>query len=317
MRDTDEGALSGSGRAPSCIREVGMIEFYRSHSTFSDPGAMASWLDGTAGEPPSLRLASSGLVFHYRAHGDIAGHGFAPERMAEINLRYADSMFARLHELNPDPPDAPRPVTDRLVGCCRDCTLLFVALARHHGIPARSRVGFARYLAPGWAMDHVIAEVWDGERWRLVEPEMPAGHVDPTTGTVLDLLDVPRDRFLVAADAWRACRSGAADPARFVVAPELEMPILRGWPYLLHNLVLDLAALNKHEMILWDGWGVMASDVDEATAVRMDGVAAVLADPDAGLDEIRAVYAAEDLRVPPVVTSLAEPGGPLTRVELR
>jgi Transglutaminase-like superfamily len=237
--------------------------------------------------------------------------------MAEINLRYADTMLARLRELNPAAPGMPRATTERLVGCCRDFTLLFVAMARHHGIPARARVGFARYLVPGWAMDHVIAEVWDGDRWRLVEPEMSPGHVDE--GTELNLLDVPRDRFLVAADAWRACRSGAADPATFVVAPELEVPLLRDWPYLLHNLVLDLAALNRHEMILWDGWGVMAGadHVDEETTVRMDEVAAVLADPDAGLDAVRAVYAAADLRVPPVVTSLVEPGGPLVQVTLR
>ena len=294
------------------------MDFYRAHSRFSDPGAQAGWLDGMAGtDLAALRAASAGLVFHYRAHGDITGHGFAPRRMAEVNLRYADTMLARLRELDPAAPGTERARTDRLVGCCRDFTLLFVAMARHHGIPARARVGFARYLVPGWAMDHVIAEVWDGERWRLVEPEMSPGHLDE--GTELALLDVPRDRFLVGADAWRACRSGAADPATFVVAPELEVPLLRGWPYLLHNLVLDLAALNNQEMILWDTWGVLAGDarVDEVTAARMDEVAAVLADPAAGVDELAAVYAADDLRVPPVVTSMVEPGGPLVQVALR
>ena len=296
------------------------MDFYLAQSTFSDPGAQAGWLDGMAGtDVAALREASAGLVFHYRAHGDIADHGFAPERMSEINLRYADAMLARLRELNPAVPGTVRATAERLVGCCRDFTLLFVAMARHHGIPARARVGFARYLMPGWAMDHVIAEVWDGERWRLVEPEISPGHIDPVNGKELDLLDVPRDRFVVAPDAWRACRSGAADPATFVVAPGLDVPLLRGWPYLLHNLVLDLAALNKHEMILWDGWGVMdgVEQVDMATAARMDEVAAVLADPDAGVDGIRALYAAEDLRVPTVVTSMAVPGGPPTQVALR
>jgi hypothetical protein len=266
-----------------------------------------------------LREASSRLVFHCRAHGDLAGHGFAPERMAEINLRYADDMLARLRELSSGVPGTDRAPAERLVGCCRDFTLLFVAMARQHGIPARARVGFATYLVAGWALDHVIAEVWDGQRWRLVEPEVPAGHVDPTDGAVLDVLDVPRDRFVVGPDAWRACRFGAADPATFVVAPELTEPFLRGWPYLLHNLVLDLAALNKHEMILWDGWGVMDGvvHVDAAIAARMDPVAAALADPDVGLERIRELYAAADLRVPPVVTSLVQPGAPPAKVTLR
>lgn len=136
------------------------MDFYLAQSAFSDPGAQGGWLDGMGGtDVAALREASAGLVFHYRAHGDIADHGFAAERMAEINLRYADAMFARLRELKPAVPGAERAVTERLVGCCRDFTLLFVAMARHHGIPARSRVGFARYLVAGWAMDHVVAEI--------------------------------------------------------------------------------------------------------------------------------------------------------------
>jgi hypothetical protein len=32
-----------------------------------------------------------------------------------------------------------------------------------------------------------------------------------------DPLDVPRDQFLVAAETWRACREGRADPRKFGV----------------------------------------------------------------------------------------------------
>jgi hypothetical protein len=41
----------------------------------------------------------------------------------------------------------------------------------------------------------VIAEVSDGARWRLVEPQFVADQ-----DLDMDLLDVPRDRFLVGAD---------------------------------------------------------------------------------------------------------------------
>ena len=36
----------------------------------------------------------------------------------------------------------------------------------------------------------------------------------------------------------------------------LEIPATRGWPQLRHNLVHDLAALNKTEMLLWEDWGM-------------------------------------------------------------
>jgi hypothetical protein len=59
---------------------------------------------------------------------------------------------------------------------------------------------------------------------------------------IMDPLDVPRDRFLVAGEAWQACRNNEADPETFLVDPGLDIPQTRGWPYLSHNLVHDLAA---------------------------------------------------------------------------
>jgi hypothetical protein len=56
---------------------------------------------------------------------------------------------------------------------------------------------------------------------------------DPTDGSLVDPQDVPRDRFIVAAAACQACRAGQADP---------DVEDTRGWPYLRHNLVHDLAA---------------------------------------------------------------------------
>jgi hypothetical protein len=291
--------------------------FYVSHSRFTDPGELAGWLDGAPRDIAALREAASQLVFHYQAQGDITTHGFPAERREEINLRYAEDMFARLHELDPTPPGAPREPLHRIVGCCRDFTLLFVSMARHHGIPARARVGFAGYLVPGWYLDHVIAEVHDGEAWRLVEPQLPPGFRDPVDGSALDLLDVPRDRVLVGADAWTAARAGDVDPARLVVSPELDVPFLRGLPYARHNLVLDLAALNKHEMIQWDLWGSLdiAAEAGPAAMARADELAELMADAD--VDQLRVVFDADDVRVPSVIRSVTPPGQVPVEVALR
>lgn len=288
------------------------IACYATHSRFTDPGALASWLDSVGPDLADIRAAAARMVFHYWANGDIAQHGFAPERFAEINLRYADAMFARLHELSPAPLAAGRAPTERVVGCCRDYTLVFVAMARHHGIPARARVGFATYLIPGWALDHVVAEVWDGSRWRLVEPQFDERDD-------IDLLDVPRDRFLVGADAWLLCRAGELDPERCTVAPDVPEEFLRGWPYLTHNLVHDLAALNKHEMLLWDLWGLLGNRGTRTAEVRpkLDALANLLRTPDLGVDQLAKAFDDPDLGVPGVVTSASPPGFDRTRVTLR
>jgi hypothetical protein len=228
------------------------------------------------------------------------GHGFPADRVREIDLRYADAILARLHDLDPTPPGHTRATTDRIIGCCRDFTLLFVAIARHHHIPARSRVGFATYFRPDWAIDHVIAEMWDHSqsRWRLVDPQL-AEHDE------FDVLDVPADKFLTGPLAWAQCRSGALDPDRFVVAPDLMEPSTRSWPQLTYNLIQDLAALNKHEMILWDEWGLLNDETTdtEKLAPKLDALADLLQSADHAVDQIRSAFNDVTLRVPEVVTS--------------
>lgn len=270
---------------------------YATQSRFSDPGRHTDWLDDTPKDLDRLRDIASGLVFHYWGNGDPSGLGFPAERLQEIDLRYAEAQLGRLRELNPAPLGTERDATDRVLGCCRDFTLLYVTLLRHHGIPARTRVGFANYLMPEWHMDHVVAEVWDGERWRLVEPGFAR---DNELG--IDVMDVPRDRFLVGAQAWRECREGRLDPATVVVSPDLDVPFLRGLPYARHNLILDIAALNKHEMVLWDVWGGLTLDpeLSPEELKRADELAII--DP-------HQAFEADDVRVPTVIRSIS----PITR----
>ena len=240
-------------------------------------------------------------MFHYWADGDWAENGIAPERISEIDTRYAAAMFARLGELSDLPLPAARQPRQRLVGCCRDFTVLFVAMARHKGIPSRARVGLAGYLIDGRLIDHEIAEVWDGsaERWRLVEPEIDDDHTDPADGASFDALDVPPDRFLTAPRAWQLARSGAIDPERFITAPGLEI-----WPWLRHNLVHDLAALNKTEMLFWEVWGVdtrTPPGPDELPV--LDELATLTAQPSPPLADLRSAYRRPEFVVPDTVTS--------------
>ena len=147
---------------------------WTSQSIVTDPGPAAAAIDELPGALRELREASSRLVFHYRAGGDFAENGVPAERAGEINTRYADAMLTLLLERGEPALGRERRPPDRVVGCCRDATVLFLALARRKGIPARARVGFAAYFHPGWLIDHVVAEVWDAAagRWRLVDPEM-------------------------------------------------------------------------------------------------------------------------------------------------
>jgi hypothetical protein len=291
-------------------------------SAVTDPGAAAGAIDALPAELKALREASSQLVFHYRAGGDFAENGVPAERMAEINTRYADAMLALILERGEPALGRKRQAPDRLVGCCRDATVLFLSLARHKGIPARARVGFAAYFHPGWLLDHVVAEVWDDRdgRWRLVDPEMEGSWTPEVNGRRVDWLDLTDDQFVTGPRAWRAARAGNADPERYVVAPDLDIPGLRGWPYLAHNAIHDLAALNRTEMLLWDEWGMQLGygpgSVPDAVAAVLDEVCALTADPAVTTDALTELGGRDGLRIPPTVTSFDPNGAPPRQVDV-
>jgi hypothetical protein len=282
--------------------------FWAAQSLVTEPGPAAAAIDQLPSGLGALRAASQQLVFHYWAGGDYAANGIAPERISEIDTRYAAAMFARLGELADLPLSAARQPRQRLVGCCRDFTVLFLAMARRKGIPARGRIGFAGYLIDGWLIDHMIAEVWDepAQRWRLVEPEIDDDHPDPVGGVIsFDPLDVPPDRFLTAPRAWQLARSGAIDPERFIVTPSLELPTTRGMPQLRRDLVRDLAALNKTEMLLWEDWGMQDSRTPPGPdeLLVLDELATLTGQPSPPLADLRSAYRRPEFVVPDTVTS--------------
>lgn len=271
-------------------------------------GEAAPWIEGLPDSIESLREASRRLVFHYSAGGDWAENGAPGDRLAEVDTRFAEAMFARLAERQRGPLTADRPARNRVVGCCRDFTVLFLSMAREKVIPARARVGYGTYFVRDWFLDHVEAEVWDADekRWRLVEPEIEPDFA-PADGSPFDPLDVPPERFLTGPRAWLAARSGAVQASRFVVSPDLEEPYTRGWLSLRHHLVQDLLSLAGAEMLLWDQWGILLDPDPLGPEVLpvLDELAEVLSHPDLGADLVGAWAQHQYFSLPSTVESFS------------
>ena len=185
-------------------------------------------------------------MVHYRA----SGIDFPPHRLAEADSRWADRLLDALPPTGPF--DEPRPAEQRIVGCCRDFTLLTVSALRAAGIPARSRVGFADYLEPGYHGDHVVTEYHDGSRWIALDSQL-----DPAVDLPVDVTDLPLGPggLRTAAQSWFACRRDGDDPATYGVG--------RGHPF--HGLqvigkyvITELAHRQGDELLLWDFWGCPA-----------------------------------------------------------
>lgn len=279
------------------------VDTWRSQSAVTRIGRYASAVDAVPADLAGIRGVSQQLVAHYMGASDGASGPVIGERLREVDLRYADAMLGQLLQLGQPVLARPRPPEERIVGCCRDFALLFVAMARHKGIPARIRVGYASYFVSDYYVDHVIAEVWDRRerRWRLVEPEI--GDQFVPKGEPFDPLDVPVDRFLIGPRAWLAARAGEIDPERFVVDPDLDIPYTRGWLSLRHHVVQDLAALNKAEMLLWDQWGMLNEDDPLQHADLLGELARAIVDSDCSVPTLVTWACRDGLRVTSTVVS--------------
>ncbi|MFF2372690.1 transglutaminase-like domain-containing protein [Agromyces sp. NPDC058110] len=238
------------------------LERHRTHSPFTDPGRHAELLRAVATDFDALHRTVDGLIDHYRA----TPGGVGPDQVDDIDRRWIASQLEALVARRPGPLDAPRPAACRLGGCCRDHSLLAVAILREHGVPARTRLGFAGYFAPGYRNDHVVAERWDAAagRWRRFDPELDRARF------AFPVDDLPRgdaDGFRTAAEAWHAYRAGLEDLADHGVGPDTPF---QGPSFVHRYVIADLAHRQRCELLLWDGWGAMASPGDELTAEQLD-----------------------------------------------
>ncbi|MBD0738334.1 transglutaminase-like domain-containing protein [Streptomyces sp. CBMA29] len=283
------------------------FDFYRAQSVASDPGGTGVFA-GLPADPQVLAETVRNLLIH-REEAHLFAYELPRDRKdAEAETRYAADILAVARGLCDAPLDRPRRPEERFAGICRDFALLLCSALREKGIPARVRGGYATYFAPDFHDDHWITEYWDADResWRLVDPQLAAPEPMSAHGIDFDPFDVPRDRFVTAGLAWQDCRSGAADPDTYGVGDIG----LKGWWFVQHNLVLDLAMLDSTELLVWDGWGLADPPVGQpfdALSADEVGLLDTVAEVSAAggpLGEVRRLMREhESLRVPDVVRS--------------
>jgi hypothetical protein len=274
---------------------------YTQAGRMSSPGRHAPLFHDLHKDVAGLVGAVQGLLMH-EFFASAYGITIPDDRRFESHIRPVEAIFDRIIELDAQPLQVARSPEKRVIGVCRHFALLLVSMLRAAGIPARARCGFGNYFNPGYYEDHWVCEYWSAEagRWMLADPQF-----DDKFRTALkithDVLDVPRNRFLVAADAWRLCRAGQVDAAQFGIF----RGNLRGLWFVAGNLVRDGAALTGTEMLAWDVWGAMPlpdEPLDDAALAFFDRLAEVTRDPDTTLRDLWFSYETDErVRVPPVV----------------
>lgn len=257
---------------------------------YATPGRMTALADGPhlAGLPSDVAGVAAvlqGLLVHRVATGPL-GVTITEERRGEEQLRSASAMVERVLQLDPSPLREARPPERRLIINCRHSAVLACALLRRVGVPVRARAGFSAYHPDGCCGDHWIIEHRRGGRWVRGDPDPPPGLPDP--------LDLPPGRYLSGAAAWLLCRAGVADPERFGVEE------WRGAWMVRNNVLRDLAALNRVELLPWDSWGLMdrESRLGEGPADELVDRAAEVVEGGDWNAALRLYEAEERLRAP-------------------
>jgi len=289
------------------------LDYYAHQGQITNPEQYAELLEGLPSEISTVCQVVQGLLMHFGFAQPLYGLELSEEKKEERELRYVSKMLARIQELDERPLSVPRPPEKRLMGNCRDLAVLSCAILRHHATPARVRRGFATYFhgpsaRPGFYADHWLCEYWkaDEQRWVLFDSEVGKDDREYCEVTI-DTYDVPRDQFLIAGQAWQLCRAGQADPKNFGFKDEY------GEWFIQDSLVQDLAALNKIELLCWDGWGLADREPEDNVSAEdtalLDRVAALtVADNSAFLD-MQSLYRNDiRLRVPDVIRSYTRTG---------
>lgn len=225
--------------------------FFTRQGRISQPGQYARLFDNLPTDIADLCKIVQGTTVHV-FWAERYGLSLTPDRQAEVQLRTMEKRLARTLELDPRPLTEARPLDKKLVGNCRDHSLLLVAMLRHQGIPARARCGFGAYFLPNHYEDHWVVEYWKEAEahWVLVDAQLDEFQCN-AMNIPFDPLDVPRDQFIVGGLAWQMCRSGAADPDSFGIFD------MRGLGFIRGDFIRDVAALNKVELLPWDCWGLI------------------------------------------------------------
>jgi len=278
-------------------------ESYLRPAVMTAAGRYAPLIEELPGDVASLAGVAQGLLIH-EFIAPAYGVTLAEEDRASVHLRPVEAMLERILAMDGRPLGVAREPGGRMASNCRGFTVLMVAMLRAHGTPARARCGFGGYFTDGFFEDHWVAEYWDGGRWVLVDAQLDARQRE-LFGIGFDPADVPRDRFLIAGDAWAGYRRGDADPATF----GLTMVNEAGDWWIAGNLMRDAAALDNLELLPWDGWAAMPKPdekIDDERCALYDRLAALTQAPDAGLAELRTLCRDDDrLRVPPAVHNYA------------
>ncbi len=226
-------------------------QYYAKHGVMTAPGAHSNLCASLPEDITDLCEVVQGLLVYA---GHTHRYGVQPtqkRKRQDLGLRKVEDMLTRILEMDNRDLRKQRLPRDRLVASCRHFCVLLVSFLREKGIPARARVGYATYLVAGIYGDHWICEYWNvtDKRWIRVDAVLDST-LKKAFSTTFEPTDVPDAKFLTAGELRRVAGLPKEEPSRLISAilPDMSTGC---------NIIRDLLALNKMEVLPWDSTAFM------------------------------------------------------------
>src|SRR2546430_2277961 len=115
--------------------------YYASQSVESDPADLRELLDALPKYPRPLLAVVAGLILDTAFVAPL-GVVCPPDSTDDVEIRRLPEMLRRILARGPGSLATTRPAEKRFIGACRHYAILACSAFRHHGVPARVRVGF-------------------------------------------------------------------------------------------------------------------------------------------------------------------------------
>ncbi|MEM7534470.1 MAG: excinuclease ABC subunit UvrA [Chloroflexota bacterium] len=310
------------------IAEPTNLPFYQQQGPMTNPNEHAAFFAHLPTDISTLVQRVQGLLIHPLTRR-LYNVQLTQDQHREVQIRSVTQMLARIQAITPEPLMDTREPDLRLVGNCRDHATLFTAMLRHVGIPARVRVGFARYFDPvrnqtrpygPFNFDHWIVEYWSHRqaRWVLVDPQidviqreahqidfdtldmqfaieaaipLPGSHQHNSNAKEREMASWKDTdgQFYLAGRAWQLCRNGEMSSRNFGYSGKFN-----GIHFVRRSVLHDFTALNGVELLPWDAWSaLMRKPEQEMTPVDkalVDEIAELTLAPDASFESLRTLY---------------------------
>ncbi|NLD46550.1 MAG: SUMF1/EgtB/PvdO family nonheme iron enzyme [Clostridiaceae bacterium] len=206
-----------------------ILKFYKQYSSFTDPGKYEYLYKNLPDSLPELcRLIKSQFIHPFSELPQYRNQ-IPKERWDEWITMYptVQSILKGLLSYDSRGIVYDRNPHNRLVLACRGNAIVLASVLKYRGIPARVRVGHAKYIESGYHVSHAICEVWNDteKRWMLVDPDM-------------NMIDFNREQFDFSNEVWLKMQKGDINPNLYIQPPNIT-----GLVSILGKISLDLSSL--------------------------------------------------------------------------